>query len=103
LRNRSADCSGSRLSPSASPRGVELVEGDGDLEHNQEQEQEHDHELEPQCALGIDDVGQRSRRIGDDRELAAQDLGVLLQLVFVLEPRIEPFEVGTIRAGEFSA
>src|SRR5215468_6796522 len=72
--------------------GQKLVAGDDDLERDQK---DHD-QLQPQRALGVDDVGERGRGVRDDLELAVQYFDALAELVFVLEPRIEPFEIGPV-------
>ena len=74
------------------PARIELVERDDQLGDDQD----HDRRLQPRGAVGVDDVGQRMRGLDDHRELALQGLAALLQLVFVLEARIEALEVGPV-------
>ena len=48
------------------------------------------------AALGVDDVGERLRCLGNHRQLARQNVGALLELVFVLQPRVEPLQTGPL-------
>src|SRR5262249_14783964 len=61
-----------------------------------DRDQNHDDDLESQRALGVDRVGEDLGGIGDDGELARQRFGAFFQLIFVLEPRIEPIQVLTV-------
>src|ERR1700722_985215 len=45
---------------------IDLIERDDDLERDQD----HHDDLQPQRALGVDDVGKRGRGVGNHRELA---------------------------------
>ena len=55
-----------------------------------------DRRFEPRRAVGVDDVGQRLRGVADDLELALQDVGALVELVFVDQPGVEALEIGPV-------
>ena len=63
-------------------------------DHDLEDDQERDEELEPQRAPCIDDIGQDLGGLGDHAKLAVERLDPFLELVFVLEPGIEPLQIG---------
>src|ERR1700682_5131289 len=74
------------------PAGVDLVECDDDFKCDQE----HHDDLQSQRAFCVDDVGQRSCGVCDDRQLPVQCLDTFAELIFVLEAGIEPLEGGPI-------
>src|SRR5579885_2395101 len=69
-----------------------LVAGDQQF-HGDQDDDDH---FQAKRALGVENVAQHLRRISDHSELAEQCIGALLELVFVLKPRIEPFEIGSV-------
>src|ERR1700722_9996974 len=91
------------LRPSLPARGRDKslmpAAGDKDLpetDHDLEADQDHDDDLEPQRAAGVDDVGKRIGGVGDYFELAVERLDPPDQFIFILEPRIEPLQVGAV-------
>src|SRR5258708_31067860 len=76
------------------PRNAEeqVIERNQNLDHDQNR----DDEFKPRAAFGVDDVGQGARRLFDDLELVAQRIRPFLELIFVLEPCIKPFEIAAI-------
>ena len=65
-------------------------------DHELDRNQDHDNDLQAQGAPGVDDVGEHLGGLGDDGQLAGQGFGAFLQLVFVLQPGIEPLQVMSI-------
>ena len=46
--------------------------------------------------VGVDDVGERARRLADHVDLGVERAGARRELIFVLETRIETFEIGPV-------
>src|SRR3984893_9370077 len=63
-----------------------LIDGNDDLERDQQ----HDDDLEAKRASCIDDVGKRVRCLGDDGKLSVERIDTLLELILVLQTRIQP-------------
>jgi hypothetical protein len=60
------------------------------------QDQHDDDGFQPQRAGGVLQIDEGVGGTGDDRELAVQRLGAFHQLIFVLQPAVEAFQVRTI-------
>ena len=61
-----------------------------------ENDQDHDRRFESRRAVGIDDIGQRLSGVADHFQLAFENVGPFVQLVFVRKARVEALKLGVV-------